>query len=148
LAETAEQQADMKQTILQLRTEIAELQEEQTGGQVRISEIDELLPVELTPDRRAELEAEIRGLQEQIDAEGVLIADLEEGIRQTQVERLAIESAYKAKVEAVPGRAEQIEIRAEYDARIDIIQSRIMTLRSNVSDRRVHKADLVVEWRS
>lgn len=148
LAETAEQQTDMKQTILSLKTEMAELQEEQAGGSVRISEIDELLPVELTAARRAELEAEIRALQEQIDGAGLQIADLEEGIRQTQVERLAIESAYKAKVEAVPGRAEQIDIRAEYDARIDVIQSRIMTLRANVSDRRVAKADLVVEWRA
>lgn len=148
LAETAEQQADMKQTILQLRTAIAELQEEQSGGQVRASEIDELLPVTLTAARRAELEAEIRALQVQVDGAGVLIADLEEGIRQTQVERLQIESAYKSKVEAVPGRMEQIEISAEYDARIDVLQARIQTLRANVADRRLAKADLVVEWRS
>ena len=77
-----------------------------------------------------------------------MIADLDEGIRQTQIERLGVEAEYKASVEAMPGRAEQIEIRAGYEAKIDVVQSRIATLRANVADRRLAKTDLVVEWRS
>lgn len=148
LAETAEQQADMKQTILALRTEMAEFAELQAGDQVRVQEIDALLPVELSAARRGEIEAEIRDLQGLSDDASLHVADLEEGIRQTQVERLEIESEYKTAVEAVPGQADQIVIRSEYDARIDTIQARIATLRSNVADRRLAKADLVVEWRA
>jgi len=113
-----------------------------------MKEIDELLPVELTADRRDVIEKDVRALQEMIDGFRVQIADLEEGIRQTQVERLTIESEYKTAVEAVPGRARQIEIGAEYAARIDQIQARIASLRSNVASRRLAKTDLVVEWRS
>jgi len=148
LAETAEQQADMKQAILTLRTEMAEFAELQAGGAVRVEEIDELLPVELTADRRADIALAITALQVQIDRAALRVADLEEGIRQTQIERLGIESEYKTAVEAVPGRAQQIEIRAGYDARIDTVQARIATLRANVADRRLAKTDLVVEWRA
>ena len=148
LAESAEQQADMKQTILQLRTEIAEFQELQADDRTRVKEIDSLLPVELTAESRADLALAISALNVKIDGGKIVIADLEEGIRQTQIERLEVEAAYKASVEAMPGRAEQIEIRAGYEAKIDVVQSRIATLRANVADRRLAKTDLVVEWRS
>lgn len=148
LAESAEQQADMKQSILELRTEIAEFQELRADGQTRVKEIDGLLPVELTAVSRAEIASAIAALNAQIDGAKVTIADLEEGIRQTQVERLEVESVYKAAIEAMPGRAEQIDIRAGYEAKIDTIQARILTLRANVADRRLAKTDLVVEWRS
>jgi len=148
LAESAEQQADMKQTILELRTEVAEFRESQADDQIRVKEIDGLLPVELTATRRAEIEADIRSLQAQSDEIRLQIEDLEEGVRQTQTERLAIEREYKTAVEAVPGRAEQIAIKADYDARIDVIQARIATLRSDVAKRRLAKTDLVVGWRS
>ena len=148
LAETAEQQADMKQTILTLRTEMAEFSELQAGDRVRVQEIAELLPVELSAVRRGEIEAEIRDLQALRDEAALHVADLEAGIRLTQVERLEIESEYKTAVEAVPGRAEQIEIRTKYNAQIDTIQARIATLRANVAARRLAKTDLVVEWRA
>jgi hypothetical protein len=148
LAESAEQQADFKQTILTLKTEVAEFEEKQADDKVRVEEIGELLPVQLTAVRRAEIEAGIRGLQSQIDEYRLQVEDLGEGIRQTQIERLTIERRYKTAVEAVPGRAEQIEIRAEYEARIDVIQARIVELRSDVARRRLAKTDLVVGWRS
>ncbi len=147
LAETAEQQADMKQTILEFRTEIAEFQELKADDSTREAEIDSLLPVELTAETRADLALAISALNVQIDGGKNEIAVLENGIRQTQAERLEVEGAYKAAIEAVPGRAEQIEIRSEYESRIDLVQARIVTLRANVADRRLAKTDLVVEWR-
>jgi len=148
LAESAEQQADFKQTILEFKTAIAEFKESQADDRVRVKEIDEALPVELSAARRAVIERDVRSLNDGIDGFRVQIADLEEGIRQTQVERLAIESEYKTAVEAVPGRAEQIAIKAEYEAMIDTIQARIASMRSDVAKRRLAKTDLVVGWRS
>jgi len=148
LAESAEQQADMKQTMLELRTAIAEFQELQADDQTRVAEIAALLPVELSAERRAEIEAEIRELQNLSDEAAAHIADLESGIRQTQIERLEIEATYKAEIEAVPGRADQIDIQAEYAGKMDVLEARIATLRANVADRRLAKTDLVVEWRS
>lgn len=148
LLESAEQQADVKQTILNLQTQIAELRETQAGNNVRVKEIDELLPVTLTAERRAEIESEIRQAQAASDEHRLQIEDLEEGIRQTQVERLQIQSDYDAEVTAVPGRADQIEIAAEYNARIDVIQARIVELRADIAQRRLDKAELNVGWRS
>ena len=148
LLESAEQQADVKQTILGLKTQIAEFQERQADIRIRVREIDELLPVTLTAERRAELDSEIRQAQAAIDEYRLQIEDLEEGIRQTQVERLGIETDYNAETTAVPGRAEQIDIAAEYNASIDVIQARIVELRSDIAQRRLDKAELNVGWRS
>lgn len=148
LLETAEQQADTKQTILALKTEMAEFAERQAEIGVRVKEIDELLPVQLTAERRAEIEARVRTLQAETDEFRLEIEDLDEGIRQTQIARLDIETRYQAQVDQVPGRAEQITIRADWEARIDIIQARIAELRANVADRRLAKTALTVGWRS
>jgi len=148
LVETAEQQADLKQTILELQTEQAELEEKQAEERVRIREIAEQLPVQLTAERRAEIDQEIRRLQSEVDLARVRIEELEQGIRETQSERFSIETEYRQRVDQVPGRMEQLDIEAEYNKRIDLIESRIAELRANIADRRLAKADLVVEWRS
>jgi len=148
LLESAEQQADVKQTILGLKTAIAEFQERQADIRIRVKEIDELVPVRLGPERRAELDSEIRTAQAAIDEFRLQIEDLEEGIRQTQVQRLGIETDYNAETTAVPGRAEQIDIGARFNAQIDVIQARIVELRSDIAQRRLDKAELNVGWRS
>lgn len=147
LAESAEQQADLKQTILELQTEQAELGEKQSDERVSIREIDEQLPVQLTAERRLEIDQEIARLLGEVDESRVRVEELEQGIRETQTERVAIETEYRQKVGQVPGRVEQLDIEAEYNKRIDLIESRIAELRANVAERRLAKADLVVEWR-
>lgn len=148
LLETAQEQADVQQAILSLRTEIAEQQESQSDVRIRIREIDELLPIQLTPESRAEIEDRLRVIGSDVDRLRSEIEELNVGIRETQVERIEIESAYRDQRDAVPGRLEQIEIRAEFDARIDVIESRISELRANIAARRLAKAELTVEWRA
>jgi hypothetical protein len=148
LMETPEEKADAKAADLAFKTEIREFQERQAEIGVRTKEIDELLPVQLTAERRAEIESRVRALQAEIDEFRLEIEDLDEGIRQTQVERLEIETRYQGLVGQVPGRVEQVTIRAEWESRIDVIQARVAELRANVADRRLAKIGLTVEWRS
>lgn len=148
LAESVEQQDDIKATMLQLKTEIREQQETQAANVVRVREIDELLPVQLTAARRSEVESQIRTLQAEADQLRLEIEGLEAGIRETQVKRLEVEAEYRSKVDAVPGQADQIAIKAEYDAMIDVIQARIVELKSDIAQRRLDKTELTVGWRS
>lgn len=136
-----------EQDILALKRHIRELQEQQTEVKIQIEEIDEQLPVQLAADRRVEIQQTVDAAAASIDRLRVEIEQIEETVRELQIERRGLDVELQDRVTALPGKSEQIAIRARFDARIDDIKSRIAVLRSNVADQRIKKADLVVEWR-
>jgi len=147
LLESAEQADEVAKDILALKTQIAEQSELVSDAQVEIKRIDELLPVRLTAEARATIEDQVRTLQATVDDYRNQVAALQQTISATQAERLAIEQKYDKELAEMPGREDQIAIRAQWATAIDRIQSRIAELRSNVAAKRLEKSELVVEWR-
>jgi predicted nucleic acid-binding Zn-ribbon protein len=145
--ESAEERGQAELDILTLQREIRELEEQQAETRIAIEEIDGQLPAQLSAERRVEVQQQIDALQAEIDALEVEIDQLTELIRETQVERQALDGALEEHITALPSRAEQIDIRARFDARIDEVRARIQELRANIADLRVAKTRLTVEWR-
>lgn len=146
--ESAEERGQAELDILTLQREIRELEEQQAEARIAIEEIDGQLPAQLSAERRVEIQQQIDALQAEIDALEVEIDQLTELIRETQVERQALDASLEEHITALPSRAEQIDIRARFDARIDEVRARIQELRANIADLRVAKTRLVVEWRA
>jgi len=147
LLESAEQADQVAVDILALKTQIAEQSELVSDAQVEIKRIDELLPVRLTAEARATIEDQVRTLQATVDDYRNQVAALQQKIAQTQSSRLEIEQRYDTDLAKMPGREEQIAIRAKWATTIDRIQSRIAELRSDVAAKRLEKSELLVEWR-
>jgi len=146
--ETSEMRGAGEQDILALRRHIRELEEQQAQARVQIEEIDERLPVQLEASRRAEVQMMVDATSASIDQAQLEIAEINETIKSALLDRQMLDVDLQAKVAALPGRFDQIAIRARFDARIDAMKSRIAVLRSNVAELRIDKTDLVIEWRS
>ena len=145
--ETVQLRGGAELDILTLEREIRELQESKAEIAVLITEIDGQLPAQLSAERRVQVQSEIDELQVDIDALDLEIDGLSAQVRETQVERLALEIELEEKLSALPSRAEQIEIRGLYSARIAEVEARVKELRANVADLRVEKTRLTVGWR-
>ncbi len=143
----SEQAAEMRQRILMLKREIAEFAESQAEMRERQEEIDELRQVTLSIEQRAELQTQIAALAVEIDKVQLEIDGLRAVARGVQIERAELEHELETQVDALPGRAEQIAIRSEFDGLIDEIESRIAVFRSNIAALRIAKSRLTVEYR-
>lgn len=146
--ETPEQRGAGEQDILALQRDIREIQEQQAVVRISVEEIDEQLPVQLAAARRAEIQRDVDAAGASVDQLRLEIAEITETIRAAQLDRQILDVELQSKIEELPGRFEQIAIRAKFNARIDAIKTRIAVLRSNVAELRIAKTDLVIEWRT
>jgi len=147
-AEDADRFVEIAAGLADLQVAIKELQEDQALKSVRREEIDELMLVTLSADRRVELETAVSDLDVEIADWRARIAELQETIREVQIEKSDLESELEGRLLALPGREEQIVIRLASDEKTDEIQRRISLLKANVADLRLRKTALLVEYRS
>lgn len=148
VTEAPERVPEIEAAIAGLKVTIAELEEEQAELGIRLEEIDEALLVTLSPERRADLVIEKEELELGIRELTAEIAGLREQIREVQLERGEMEAELQAELEALPGREEQVTIRARFGDVIAEIERSIKVLRANVADLRIARAGLAVEYRS
>lgn len=142
----AEKEA-MKETIAGLEVEIAKRQEEQAKARERQEGIDGLLQVTYSLEERALIAAEIATQQALIAELNAQSDEMRQVIREAQLERGKVDREMKAKIEALPGKVEQVRIRAQSDAYTDDLRSTIATLRANVASLRLEKSGLSVGYR-
>jgi len=139
--------AEMRQRVLTLKREIAEFTEEEAAMRQRQEEIDELRQVTLSLEQRQVLEVQIAALAQDIDQVQIEIDGLRATAREVQIDKAELENELETRISVLPGRAEQIEIRLEFDGLIDDLQSRIAVFKSNIAALRIAKSGLVVEYR-
>lgn len=140
--------AEAKARILALQTEIAVLAAAQAEQLVIIREIEELLEVELSLERRQELAVERVAFVSEIASLETDIAWLREEIRGVQRDRESLERELEEQITALPGAEDQIAIRFEFRSLIGGIQGRIKAHRENIAELRIEKSQLSFEYRS
>lgn len=145
---TPEEISEAKAKILALQTENAVLAALQAEQLVIIREIEELLEVELSLERRNELTLERVTLTSEIAGIETAIARLREEIRSVQGDRESLERELEVQITALPGAEDQIAIRAEFRTLIGGIQGSISAHRENIAELRIEKSQLSFEYRS
>jgi len=145
--EIPERIPEIETLIAELKVSIAEIEELQAEARIRVEQIDEALLVVLSPERRAALTIDSEALELGIRELAAEIAGLQEQIREVQLERNELDAELQAEIGALPGREEQVEIRARFADTIAEIERSIKVLRANVADLRIARAALAVEYR-
>jgi len=145
--EIPERIPEIETMIAELKVSIAEIEERQAEARIRVEQIDEALLVVLSPERRASLVIDKEAFELGIRELTAEIAGLQEQIREVQLERNELDAELQAEIGALPGREEQVEIRARFADTIAEIERSIKVLRANVADLRIARAALAVEYR-
>jgi len=139
---------NVKAHILALQTENAQFQEQRANALVQIEEIDESLSATLSIVRKADLQSEKAGFRVNVADYETEIAEIRSTIRVVQGDKERLEQELDAKITALPGADEQVEIHRVYLTRINEIESGIKVYKENIAQLRLEKSRLVVEWRN
>jgi len=137
-----------KSAILALQTEIAQYSEQQAYSQTQVREIDETLSETLSQVRKSELRSQKARIAVENAARTAQIATLNEAIRRAQADREELERELDVATSALPGRENQISIRATYQVKIAAIEANIMSYREDVAALRLRKSELAAGQRS
>lgn len=144
---TADERERARGRLLVLKREIAEFQEAQAEMRERQEEIDEALRKEFSAIERDALASDVADIQVRIAGLGAQADVLREAIRESQSERSVLEAELDEQIAALPGKAEQIAIRSDYDGQIDELETRIAEFRANIAALRLAKSSLAVGFR-